>query len=496
MPTKRKLVLEPLDLLTGPSLNNRRSHIDAIELFSDPNSKNQIIKKVEDFLGCKIDQENIKTLIDPKSINGKGGHLVITTKNEKAVLTDGFGKVEADIADQSISGDGGDRKKSDEKKYHLKLVLKNDGISLEHQFAEIAYYLMYHNFGYGPKTAVLMHNDSLILLLEDANNPLPNGMTVNSFSDWKKIKDTVHQSEIEKKLTNSKADLYAVEILTLILATGDIFQKPDNYGVRIANSQGCEKALPFVVDLLPPPHNAHLTFFGKIGASRYCENFDNPQKYAKLIADLLLKSFDPKGDQREVMKIKDFHVFEFFKEGIRGLNIEDLKGGLQIILNNKFYEKINQAFDNSLKYLDDYCLASETKISEEHKNQRKIIEERRNFILSVVRELREHPEIKDVMSGKWYPGKNPQTGRSVDAVDREKPRGAGDEYFPSPPQLPRVAEPKVVDDSLKPTDPLLGKRSFSALACGLVSELESKRLRPVSASPLQEEKEVQSPSPR
>ena len=112
------------ELPTEPFLNLGRSHIEAIELFSDPKFQIEIIKKVEDSLGCKIDQENIKTLIDPKSLNGKGGHLVITTKNENAVLSDGFGKVEADIADKSISGDGGDGKKSDGEKYHLKLVLK------------------------------------------------------------------------------------------------------------------------------------------------------------------------------------------------------------------------------------------------------------------------------------------------------------------------------------------------------------------------------------
>ena len=152
--------------------------------------------------------------------------------------------------------------------------------------------------------------------------------------------------------------------------------------------------------------------------------------------------------------------------------------------------------------MDDYCLASKTKISEEHKNlARKIIEERRNFILSIAGELREHPEIKDVMSDKWHPGKYPQTGRSVDIKDREKPKGAGDEYFPSPPQPTRVAKPKVVDDSLKTTDQLLEKRSLSTLVCGFVnSEGESKRSRvdvkPVSASLLQETNEAQPPSPR
>ena len=315
MPRKPQIVLPDNDYF-----DYSRSQDEAKNFFSDREILKEIYGKVEKILSREIDRSKTKSLIDPKSLNGNGGHLLIFT----------------------ISGDGGDGNKP--KQYHIKPVTSNEGISLEHEFTEPSYYSIYHNFGYGPKTSVLMYKNSLILLLEDAGNLLPDESSAK-FSDWKKIKEDGSRSDIEEKLTSSKADLYAVEILTLILGTGDIFQKPDNYGVRIIDKpDGTKQASPFVIDLLPL--GAYVTFFGKIGASGHCEDFDNPKKYAKLIADLLLKSFDPEGDQRKVMAIQDFHVFEFFKDGIRGSDIKDLKGGLQIILNDEFDEKIIKAFDD------------------------------------------------------------------------------------------------------------------------------------------------------
>lgn len=95
-------------------------------------------------------------MIDLNSLNGKGGHFVISTKCEKTVLTNEVCEDKIDTSTKLISGDGGDKKKSDFKKYHLKLVLKNDRVSIKHQFTEIAHYLMYQNFGYEPETFVIM----------------------------------------------------------------------------------------------------------------------------------------------------------------------------------------------------------------------------------------------------------------------------------------------------------------------------------------------------
>ncbi|MFM7701882.1 MAG: hypothetical protein ACKO6C_00265, partial [Alphaproteobacteria bacterium] len=379
-----------------------RSHKIGGNIFSNDNDLQLIFDKLNK-LGINLNKDNKKHLIDPGSINGSGGHLVVKSLDD------------------------------DEKQYHLKLVLNNDSITLEHKISEIAYYKMYSKFKYGPEIYAVPHEGEIILCLEDANNPQAGEKS--KFIDWKKIKETGHQSEIEKKLTNSKADLYALEILTLILATGDIFQKPDNYGVRIFGSDDKTTAIPFVVDLLPPPHKAHLTFFGKIGASKYCKDSKNSQNYSELIANLLLKSFDPEDNQRQENEIQDFHVFEFFKDGIRGYEIEDLKGGLNIILNDEFDKKINQAFHESLNHLDDYC-------SEDEKKEAKtIIDERKNFILSVARELRKHLEIKDVMSGEWNPVKYPQTGKKVEVVKRVLPPGAGVEFFPSPQRVTSVRSP-------------------------------------------------------
>lgn len=74
-------------------------------------------------------------------------------------------------------------------------------------------------------------------------------------------------------------------------------------------------------------------------------------------------------------EIKYFHLLKFFKDGIRVLDISDLREGLNIILSDEFCEKINKAFDDSLKYLDDYNKASlatkRSKNSNKENNRRK-----------------------------------------------------------------------------------------------------------------------------
>jgi len=84
--------------------------------------------------------------------------------------------------------------------------------------------------------------------------------------------------------------------------------------------------------------------------------------------------------------------------------------------------------------------------------------------------LREHPEIKDVMSDKWHPGKYPQTGRSVDIEDREKPKGAGDEYFPSPRRSHNVAISKPDSASQTPEQLFSEKLGEASQSQGQLSE--------------------------
>lgn len=66
-------------------------------------------------------------------------------------------------------------------------------------------------------------------MLKDAINPLPN-KSLCLFIDWKRVEDNdSFKDSFGEKLMSAKGQLYGLEILILILATGDIFQKPDNY---------------------------------------------------------------------------------------------------------------------------------------------------------------------------------------------------------------------------------------------------------------------------
>lgn len=407
------------------------SQQNAKDLFGGKDSLDGILNEVREQLGLEYVEGSLNKLIDKGSINGNGGHLTIDFRSNE----DG----EQDI-----------------KKYHMKLVLDNHGITDDYKFNEIAYYLMYQNFGYGPKVSVAIFKSSMILILEDANNILADG-SLSSFSDWKHIKsaDTDGLKQIPEEfkevfsristtgqISESKEDLFAIEILTLILATGDIFNKPDNYGVRVVKTKSQEeKMMPIVVDLLPSPHKSYISFFANIGASRYCDNFNDPNKIANLIADLMLKSFDPENDQRAVNAIDDFYIFEFFKGDNRSGTIEDLKGGLQKIFAN-FEKKINDAFDASLAYLNKYFDSGGSFKNLSKSDVENLINQKRQFILDVGQSLQDHIEIKEVLEGKWIPGKHPQTGGKVTkSAAQSRQRYASEEFFPSPTQPREVLRP-------------------------------------------------------
>lgn len=161
----------------------------------------------------------------------------------------------------------------DIKKYHIKLGLDCDEISVKHRFDEIAYYSMYHNFGYGPKTSAAIYENSIILILEDANNNLEDG-SHSRFSDWKCLKSITPEdlgqiteefrgvfSRISTagQITESKEDLLAIEILTLILGTDDVFKGdwvPRKYKQtqgEVKIYEGHLKKLSFQEGLFPSP---------------------------------------------------------------------------------------------------------------------------------------------------------------------------------------------------------------------------------------------------
>lgn len=415
----------PIDLngLSGSVMAGgvAKSHKHAVDLFDNPESLKKILDEIKEQLGLEHVSGSLKTLIDSGSINGSGGHITMDFK-----LTGG----------------------EDVKKYHIKLGLDCDEISDEHRFDEIAYYSIYHNFGYGPKTLAAIYKDSIVLILEDANNDLEDG-THSRFSDWKRLKSITPEdlgqiteefrgvfSRISTagQITESKEDLIAIEILSLILGTDDVFKKPDNFGVRVFFNRQSEPTYnikPMVVDLLP--NKSYYTFFSKLKASRYCDDFENPNKVANLIANLLLKSFDPKNDQRIENAIPDFHIFEFFKGDNRIGTIDNLKGGLEKIFPD-FEKKINDAFDISLKSLNEYCEKGGFLKKFNKSYIETLVNKQRKFILDVGHSLREHKEIRDVLTGDWMPGKYEQTQGAVDINKGHLQKLTVQEaLFPSPP---------------------------------------------------------------
>ncbi len=419
----RKPLPIDLDGLSGSVMAGgvAKSHRHAVDLFDNPESLKKILDEIKEQLGLEHVSGSLKTLIDSGSINGSGGHITMDFK-----LTGG----------------------EDVKKYHIKLGLDCDEISDEHRFDEIAYYSIYHNFGYGPKTLAAIYKDSIVLILEDANNDLEDG-THSRFSDWKRLKSITPEdlgqiteefrgvfSRISTagQITESKEDLIAIEILSLILGTDDVFKKPDNFGVRVFFNRQSEPTYnikPMVVDLLP--NKSYKTFFSKLKASRYCDDFDDPNKVANLIANLLLKLFDPINDQRIENAIPDFHIFEFFRGDNRIGTIDNLKGGLEKIFHD-FDKKISDAFDISLKSLNEYC-EKKGFLKKFNKSEiETLINKKRKFILDVGHSLREHKEIRDVLTGDWMPGKYKQTQGVVDIYEGHlKKLSFEEKLFPSPP---------------------------------------------------------------
>lgn len=406
-----------------------KSHKHAADLFDNPESLKKILNEIKEQFGLEHVSGSLETLIDNGSINGSGGHITMDFK-----LTGG----------------------EDVKKYHIKLGLDCDEITDEQRFEEIAYYSIYHNFGYGPKTLAAIYEDSIVLILEDANNNLEDG-SHSRFSDWKRLKSITPEDlgqiteefrgvfsgiSTAGQITESKEDLLAIEILTLILGTDDVVKKPDNFGVRVFFNRQSEPTYnikPMVVDLLP--NKSYYTFFSKLKASRYCDNFEDPNKVANLIANLLLKSFDPKNDQRIENEIPDFHVFEFFRGDNRIGTIDNLKGGLEKIFTD-FEKKINDAFDISLKSLNEYCKKGGF-LKKFNKSQiETLINKQRQFILDVGHSLREHKEIRDVLTGNWVSGKHKQTQGVVDIDKAHLKKLTFDEaLFPSPPMVREPLRP-------------------------------------------------------